>query len=112
MWRLALQLKADKAIDVLKGLKTKVAQMKSEEQQRCSSCTRAAANQTQLETLSFANEEVSANGMIGLAAAQTGTTCQFNVAVDSGTTTPILTFIFWARRRQKYCLIIPLTSLG
>ena len=84
MWRLALQLKADKAVDVLKGLKTKVAQMKSEEQQRCSSCTRV-ANQTKVETSSFANEAVSANRMIGLAAAaQKGTTCQFNVAADSG----------------------------
>ena len=83
MWRLALQLKADKAVDVLKGLKTKVAQMKSEEQQRCI-CT-SVANQTKVETSSFANEAVSANRMIGLAAAaQKGTTCQFNVAADSG----------------------------
>ena len=56
MWRLALQLKADKAVDVLKGLKTKVAQMKSEEQR--SSCT-SVANQTKVETSSsFANEAV------------------------------------------------------
>ena len=102
MWRLALQLKADKAIDVLKGLKTKVAQMKSEEQQQRYSCRRAAANQTQLETSSLANEAVSANGMIGLA--QTGTTCQFNVAADSGTTTPILlTSIFWAHKHGFFC---------
>ena len=91
MWRLALQLKADKAVDVLKGLKTKVAQMKSEEQQRCSSCT-SVANQTKVETSSsFANEAVSANGMIGLATAQKGTTCQFNVAADSGITSTLAT---------------------